>query len=305
MKKIFVAFVALFCAVSLFAKGDLHIFEIANKDGKVTPQTIEKAFAANGFTISVNSEMNYPYKKQFNQTNFKTFNLLTVYHTKLAHELVQKHAVAGVLTPMGVGIFQGLNDDTLHVSILTAEAMGKILGIKEPMLETLEKEVLKAMKAAAPSAKHRLSEDSLGSAHDLVTKYELALDGAEWEGAKEELEMRLENGFEPYGFVMPNYLDYQAEMSKTSDESAYDFFSTYSICKLKVIYTVSKSRPEAAAFAPCSLMVYKKKDEDKIVLGFPGVYNWLSSARVEDKEAHDVLMQAQKDFESILKEVTE
>jgi hypothetical protein len=31
----------------------------------------------------------------------------------------------------------------------------------------------------------------------------------------------------------------------------------------------------------------------------------MSSALVEDKEAHEVLMKAQKDFESILKDVTE
>ncbi|MMZ71833.1 hypothetical protein D1872_354640 [compost metagenome] len=52
-------------------------------------------------------------------------------------------------------------------------------------------------------------------------------------------------------------------------------------------------------------MVYKKKDEDKIVVGFPSVYNWLSSARVEDKAAKKELLKAQADFETILKEVTE
>jgi uncharacterized protein (DUF302 family) len=68
---------------------------------------------------------------------------------------------------------------------------------------------------------------------------------------------------------------------------------------------VAKTRPEAAAFAPCKTMVYKKKDEDKIVVGFPAVYNWMSSALVEDKEATAVLLKAQKDFESILKSITE
>ena len=77
------------------------------------------------------------------------------------------------------------------------------------------------------------------------------------------------------------------------------------ICKLKVIYTVAKTRPEAAAFAPCTLMVYKKKESNEIVMGFPGVYNWMSSARVNDPEAKAVLLQAQKDFEAVLKTATE
>jgi len=53
------------------------------------------------------------------------------------------------------------------------------------------------------------------------------------------------------------------------------------------------------------VMIYKKKDEDKIVMGFPAVYNWMSSAKVEDKEASAVLMKAQKDFEAIFKDITE
>ncbi|MDQ7067829.1 MAG: hypothetical protein Q9M40_07550 [Sulfurimonas sp.] len=53
------------------------------------------------------------------------------------------------------------------------------------------------------------------------------------------------------------------------------------------------------------LWLYKKKDEDKIVVGFPAVYNWLSSAKIEDKDAKAVLMKAQKDFESILLDITE
>jgi hypothetical protein len=47
------------------------------------------------------------------------------------------------------------------------------------------------------------------------------------------------------------------------------------------------------------------KDAHEIVMGFPGVYNWMSSARVNDPEAKAVLMQAQKDFEAVLKTATE
>ncbi|EDZ62011.1 protein containing DUF302 [Sulfurimonas gotlandica GD1] len=306
MKKIILMFVALFSASIVFAQGDLHLFDVDNKKGVITPTTIEKAFTDNGFSIAVNSEMNLPFKKQFQKTDFKVFTLLTVYHTKLSQDLVKKHPDAGVFTPLGVGIYQGLNEDTLHVSTLTSEAQAKILGFDDELLRTIEKEVLKSIKSALANAKHGYSEDSLKESRSLVSKFEFELDGAEWEGVKEELELGLENGFKPFGFVTPNYMDFNAEMTKEGTvESPFDFYVTYSICKLKVIYTVSQTRPEASAFAPCTLMVYKKKDEDKVVLGFPAVYNWMSSAKVEDKEAKAVLQQAQKDFESILKEVTE
>ena len=304
LRKILTLAVAFICAVSLQAKGDLHLFEVDNKAGKITPTVIEEAFTSSGYSLGVNSEMNGPFMKQFQKSTFKVFTLLTVYHTKLSKDLVKAHPQAGVFVPMGVGIYQAKNEDTLHVSILTAEAQAKILGSDDKILKSIEDQTLKVMKKLMPDAKHTLSEDSLKESRSLVTKYELDLDGEDWEGAKEETEMNLESGFEPLGFVMPGFIDYNEELTEEG-ESPFDFYDTYSICKLKVIYTVALTKPEASAFAPCTVMVYKKKDEDKIVMGFPAVYNWMSSAKVEDKEAHAVLIKAQKDFESILKDITE
>jgi uncharacterized protein (DUF302 family) len=304
MKKIVVNTLALLCALSLHAQGDLHLFSVDNKSGAITPNTIEETLSKNGFSVDLNSEMNLPFEKQFKKTTFKIFTLMTVHHMKLTPELVNTYPQAGAFTPMGVGIYQGKDEDTLHVSILTAQAQEKILDIKTPILSQIESDLIKALKIALPNAKMSLSEDSLKESRALVTQYELDLDGEDWEDAKSDFEMNIEAGFEPYGFVMPSFMDLNEELVE-SGESAYDFYITYSICKLPVIYTVALSRPEAAAFAPCTTMVYKKKDEDKIVVGFPAVYNWMSSAKVEDKEANAVLMKAQKDFESILKDITE
>ena len=163
------------------------------------------------------------------------------------------------------------------------------------------REVLAVLKKALPNAKHRFSEDSLKENNALVTKYEFDLDGEDLEESRENLMMSLDNGFDLYGFVAPGRLNVNEKISN----SPYDFYETISICKLPVIYTVSLTRPEASAFAPCTLMIYKKKDEDKIVLGFPAVHNWMSSAGVEHKDATEILLKAQKQFEDILIEATE
>lgn len=306
MKTIILYIALCIGALSLNAQGDLHLFTVDNKDGKITPMMVEEAFTKNGYTLGINSEMNLPFMKQFKQTSFKVFTLLTVYHTELSKELVKKYPQAGVFVPMGVGIYQNLDETTLHITILTAEAQGKILGSDTVILKKIEEDSLKAITSAFPQAKHTISYESLPEERTLVTRYEMDLDGEDWEEMKEEFEMNLEAGFEPFGFVMPGFIDYNEELtSEGTVESPYDFYDTYSICKLKVIYTVAQTRPEASAFAPCTTMVYKKKDEDKIVVGFPAVYNWMSSAKVEDKEAQKVLLKAQKDFESILKDITE
>jgi len=311
MKLILVALYLVLGLNSVYAmsaaqpKGDFHLFDIENKAGKYTPAVIEKAFAENGFYISANSEMNEPFKIQFQETSFKVMTLLTVFHEAYSEELVKKHPSAGIFVPMGVGIYQAKDDDNLHVAVLTAEAQEKILGFKDELLHKIEKATIATLNKALPGANMKGSKQALKAEGPLVTKFEMEVD-EDWAEAKDELQMIIEDGFKPAGFVMSNFTEYNYMLTKEETvDSPFDFYDTYSICKLKVIYTVSKTNPEAAAFAPCTLMFYKKKGENKIVMGFPGVYNWMSSAYVQNPEAKAVLMKAQTDFETILREATE
>ncbi len=295
-----------FAMLTLHAKGDLYLFEIDNTKGAYTPEVIEKAFAANGYYISANSEMNKPFTVQFGQSDFTIFTLLTVFNTKLSEALVRKHPKAGIFVPMGVGIYQAKDEKTLHVSILTAEAWAKILGFDDPLIHQIEAKNLEVLKKALPGAAMHLSKEAMKPEGALVTTFELEVDPEEWSDTKDEVAMLIEEGFKPKGFVMSNYTEYNYMLTKEDTvESPFDFYDTYSICKLKVIYNVAKTRPEAAAFAPCTFMFYKQKGSDKFVMGFPGVYNWMSSANVTDKTAHAELMKAQSDFENILKAATE
>ncbi len=305
MKKILLGLCLILGINNVYAKGDLYLFEIENKEGKYTPAVIEKAFAENGYYISANTEMNGPFKIQFQETSFKVFTLMTVFHEELSQKLVKKHPTAGIFVPAGVGIYQSKDDDFLHVSILTAEAQEKIVGFKDKLFEEIEKKNLETLSKALPGAKMHLSDQAMEPTGPLVTRFEVETD-EDWETTKEELQMVIEDGFKPYGFVMSNFTEYNYMLTKENTvESPFDFYDTYSICKLKVIYSVSKTRPEAAAFAPCTMMFYKKKDEDKIVMGFPGVYNWMSSAHVTDAKGKEALMKAQTDFETILRQATE
>lgn len=304
-----IVLVLLFVTTNILAQGDIRIFSVANDPKSSLPIAIEKQLEKDGFTISANTEMNKPFQIQFKQSDYEVFYLLTAYHTELSETLIKKHPDAGIFLPMGVGIYQAKGDDSLHVSILTATAQTKILGLKtvEPILLEIEKAMIASLKKAMPKATVTISEDNaLPAEGPLVSRYEMEVDADDWADDREELQMTIEDGFKPMGFVMSSYMEYNYILTKEETvDSPFDFYDTYSICKLKVIYNVAKTRPEAAAFAPCTLMVYKKKGDDKIVLGFPGVYNWMSSARVVDKNAKAALMKAQTDFEQILREATE
>jgi len=298
-KTVYTACIALMLQSSLFG-GDFNLFDIPNGDHKVKPEMIEKSLEAKGFYISANTEMNGPFIKQFQQSDFETFNLLTVFHKKYSDSLVRAHPDAGIFVPMGIGIYQKKGENALHVAVLTDDAQKKISGINASEFELIEKEVTQTILSIAPGIKQHESETALPASGDLLSRFVKSTDAESWASDKDGTEMMIEEGLKPAGFVLSNFTDYNFMLNESSEPSPFDFYDTYSICKLKVIYTVAKTRPEAAAFAPCTLMIYKKKDSNEIVMGFPGVYNWMSSARVEDPEAKEVLLQAQSDFEQVL-----
>ena len=305
MKKIVLFVWLILGMVSLYGAGDLRIFSVSNADGKINAAVVEKALEANGFVISANTEMNGPFVKQFGKSDFTQFNLLTAFHKTLTNSLVRAHPDAGIFVPMGFGIYQRNGDKNFYVSVLTAEAMKKIAGFDAPEFRLIEKEVLATFKKALPEAKMTMSESSLPEEGALLSRYVRSTDTASWAADKDSTEMMIEEGLKPAGFVLSNFTDYNFMLNEGAVPSPFDFYDTYSICKLKVIYTVAKTRPEAAAFAPCTLMVYKKKDSNEMVMGFPSVYNWMSSAHITDPDGKAALLTAQKDFEEVLKSATE
>ncbi|MGW8168985.1 MAG: DUF302 domain-containing protein [Sulfurovaceae bacterium] len=303
MKKIILSLVVM---LLYSANADIYIFDINNTGGTVKAENIEKMFRDNGFEVGINNEMNRPFTKQFGKTEYKIFNLLTIYHPTLSTELVNKYPKSGVFVPMSIGIYQGANEKDIHISVLSAKAQEKITSVNSPIFAKIEDKITKAIMATFPHAKHRKTLQGAKATKPLLTMFEMKLGNNKPSDDKDNFEMSLESGFEPKGFVMPAFLNVSDEINKNKNlKNAYDFYDTYSICKLEVIYNVAKTRPEAAAFAPCTTIVYKKKGEKKLVVGFPSVYNWLSSASVVESEATRVLLKAQNDFETVLKDITE
>ena len=301
MKKLVIFMIAFLSVASLYAKGDLHIYTVDNKAGKVTPLMIQKAFAKSGFTIGINSDIHDGLTKYYGKSGFTIYNAISLYHTTISMRLLKEQADAGIFVPMGIVVYQTDKETDLHIAVVSADAQAKILGKETRLLGELEFFIDKVIMKLLPNAKHTYSKESLEETRTLLTKYSLDVKGKDWEDSKEELEENFEDGFADAGFVMPSYFDFSDEFG---EDSPYDFYATYSICKIDVIKSVSQVRPEAAAFAPCTTMMYKKTNEDKIVLGFTAVYNWLSSAAITDKSSIDALMKAQTDFEGVLKAVT-
>lgn len=306
MKTLIKLAVSLLAATSLFAN-DVQVFSTINNDGKITPKTIEAEFKKLGFYINDNRDMNKPFKLQFKHSDFKVYNLFTLYRVDIVKELSKEYPQIGLFAPMSMSIYTKEGEDKIHVASLTSDAIAKIAGIpaSNKELKKLEKLVHKALKNAMPKGSFETFTYKVSSTDKkLTTDFELELDAEEWEDEKDEFQMSFEGELKPNGFVQAGFTDVNYDFVNSGYEK-FDFYDTESICKLPVIYQVAKTRPEAGAFAPCSLYMYKIKGEDMMHIGFPNVYNWISSLSIEDKKSIETLEDAQKRMVEILTSVTE
>ncbi len=294
-------------AVASTAAYDIQVLTSDNTDGKITPATIEAAFKKEGFFISANRDMNLPFKKQFKETTFDVYNLFTFFSKKDTLELVKKYPNIGLFSPMSMSIYTRKGDKKISISTLKVEAMAKILNIPsdDKILVKVGEMVKDALKSAMPNGTFETLPYTVQASTKLqVSTFEMEMDPEEWEDEKEEFQMEYEGTLAPSGFVMAGFNDLNHDF-KESKYEVYDFYDVYSICKLPVIYTVAKVRPEAGAFAPCSLHMYKKKGENTMHIAFPSTYNWISSMAIDDKESLKVLEEAQASMNKIIASLIE
>ena len=281
--------------------GDFHIYTVENKDSNINPTMIEDALKSNGFLIGQNADIQAELLHIYKDNNFKIYNNISFYHKDIMLKLLNKQANSGILLPMGMIVYQGIGEDNLRIVFTTADMQAKIIGANLHELQNLEDAVLKVITTLFPNAIHTYNHKSKTQEGELLTTYTLDLKDADFKDTREELEEKFEEKFAKAGFAMPSYFDFTEKLGKNS---LYDFYVSYAICKIDVLRIVIKVDPQAPVLGPCTTTIYKKKNENKIVMGFASMYNWISSANIQDKAARDALLETQRVYENILKDVT-
>ncbi len=286
-------------------KNDVRVWQADNSDGKITPQTIEEAFKKAGFVIAANNDMNFPFKRDFGKTHMDVYNLMVVFRKDTALALAEKYPDIGLFTPLSMSIYTPKGGKTISVATLRPEVMADMMRIPRdnPEMVKLGQKIEEALKAAMPKGKFiELPYASKKPEKEVITRITMEQKGDDWEDAKDDFENEFEGKLAPNGFVMAGFTDLNYDFDE-HDKDWYLFYDVYSICKIAVIYEVSKLHPEAGAFAPCSAYKYQKKGEKTIHMAFPNVYKWIASLNITDKASIDVLVDAQKKFENILEEL--
>jgi len=286
---------------------DVSVFVSDNSDGKITPTQIQKVLEKAGFMIEANNNMNGPFKRDFNETTFDVYNLMVMWRKDTVMALAKDFPEVGLFSPMTASIYTKKGEKSISLAYLSMPALAKMMGVpaNNPAIIDLGKKLDDALKEAMPNGKYvPLNYKMQESKKDFVTRVSFELKGDDWEDAKDNFQMELESELATNKFVMAAFVDLNFNLEEKEKEW-YDFYDVYSICKIEVIYEVSKIHPEAGAFAPCSAYMYQKKGEKTVYMAFPNVHKWIASLNITDQKAIDVLLDAQKRFEQTLQKVSQ
>ncbi len=289
-------------AATTSVNDDIRIYQADNSDGKITPETIQKAFEKAGFYMAANNSMNYPFKRDFNNTYYDVYNLAAFYNKDVVAKFIKEYPTIGLFAPMTMSIYTKKGDKTISIATLSPKRMAEITGIPadHPGWKMLDDMLQKALKLAMPNGKFvPYNAKKLDVKPPLFVQATMQM-GDDWEDKLEDLENDFESALTVNGFAMPAF----NELSEEIDDSGYDFYIVYSVCKIPVAYTISKNHPEMGAYAPCSMYIYKKEGEKTVHFGIHHVKNWVHSMGLTDKEELKILYGAMDKFKAMLEKVT-
>jgi uncharacterized protein (DUF302 family) len=307
--KTLVATILLTFGIAANAAQDIRIFTGDNNGGKITPETIEKAFKDAGFYITGNNDMNRAFDAKFKKHTHDVYNLMTLHKKDPVNNIAKKYPSIALFTPLSMSIYTKKGEKTISVSSMSAEGIAKIaeIPVDNSDLVAYMKDVEDVLTKAIPGGKfEKLNFKIAKPEGDLVKKFTMTMDvkESELEDELEGVQEELEAGLETAGFVIAGFNKLAEDYAEAGNKT-YDFYDAYSICKVAVIFEVSKTHPEAGAFAPCTFSMYKKKGDKTVHLAYPSVYNWISSIDVTDKASKDVLLKAQDAMNAAVSEVIE
>jgi len=301
--KVFIgAFLVLGASVCAAETQNIQIFSVDNSKGAINAKSIEKAFNTSGVVVDVNNDMNSIFSKRYGKVHHKNYNLAIFTNAKMVSKLMKKYPSIGLITPLSMSIYEDAAKNTINISTLSLAGMARITKIPatDPDLIEYAKSVDTALHKALPNGAYLSVNHNTKSSKPLTTEFTIELeleDGDTYVDAKDSFKEEFESELGPVGFLIPKSYKLQHD--------DYDFFDTYSIIRFNAIYPVSKNHPDAGAYAPFSVVIYKKKDEDAAHIAFPSIDNWISDLDITDEATVKAVRETHSMVKTILEELTE
>ena len=297
MKRLFVLFVFLFSVSLLSARPvkNLALFYVIEGNAeKPYNALVEKELPKIGYVMAdPHHRVNDQYEEKYGSTTLDVLSFLPTVNDDLVMKLFNVDPRLAGFSPFNMLIYKKKSDSVTHVGHLTPEAMLDILGIDdpkvtEPFIESFKpldmriETYFKSKGLHFKKVEIPYHNETKPKMMNFVYRFETPDDMDEF---LESFQNKFELAFIDKGYLIAGFHNFMD--TDNADELLKDFdaFWSYSLCHLGYSYAVfdnAGARPDAGLFAPCTMYVYIKKGENKMVVGMPRLANVKETLGIKD-----------------------
>ncbi len=298
--------VAIFMCLSAYAQAqnaDVRYAPSGNKDLAVV-YTYDKKFDKNFFDFTLTDlekigfylndphhNVNKVYEKEFGSTVLQTLSFNSLVMDEVVRPMLNIDPRMAAFTPFNLLMYRLKSDQKTVIAHLTPEAILDILEItnKEIRKNYIEafKPLTSAIEKKFPAKKSTLKIKAY--AEDTMMNFEIPFDEPDdIDDFMDEFQEKFEAVFENKGYIVAGYCNLKDSLNFDEDVlKMYTTFWSYDLCHIPFSYEIfdgDNAVPMAGIFAPCSMYLYVKEGENKIVIGMPTLKVWSAALGIKNKE---------------------
>lgn len=266
-----------------------------------------------GFVLSDPHErINDAYSTKYGGTNLDNLGFFSVTADEALRPLLLKAPELGGFSPFNLHIYKVKGDDNTRVGHVTPNTMLDIVGVQDKEVRAEFTKIFEPL--------DKLVDEKLGGKVEIVeydkltanpmmnfeVTFERPEDLSEFIDTFQE---EMEEAFEDKNYIIAGYKNFrEAYDDLEQDFSKYDAYFVYSLCHFTFSNGVfnlvdgqeGDARPDAGAFAPCSMYFYIEKGSNKMIVGMPKLENWIAVMGVKDPKKVDAIHTLDKEIVGIM-----
>ncbi len=299
------AALSLAASMAFGAQGAKYYIGEGDKE-KVYMDMVNNKITTIGFVLSDPHErINDAYKTKYGGTNLDNLGFFSITNDKAVGPLLMKEPALGGFSPFNLHIYKKQGEDKTYVGHVNPETMLDIVGAKD-------KDVRAKFIASFPEL-DKMVEKEIGSKTQTVEfkalpakpmmTFEVPFErGTSLDGFIADFQGKFEEAFEANKYIIAGYKDIKGSMTDNNVEfGRFDAYWVYSLCHFKFSEGIfNQGRPDAGAFAPCSMYMYVEKGSNKLMVGMPRLENWIAVMGIKDPKMVDSIHALDKEITGIM-----
>ena len=262
----------------------------------------------NYFLNDPHKNVNVVYAKKYGSTVLDNLAFGSIVNEPIVRPMFNIDPRFAGFSPFNLLIHKAKNEKQTYVSHLTPEAILDILEIDDKELRV---KYIKSFEPLDKMIQERLGgKKSIiplkGYAKDSMMNFEIPFEEPEdLDDFLDEFQEKFESAFVQKEYIIAGFYNFKESYNSDEDElEQFESFWSYALCHLTYSYHVfdkEKGLPLAGIFAPCSMYIYVKTGENKLVIGMPTLMAWGAAFGVTEPEKLKLMKQLDKEIPEIIR----